>query len=92
MDAPSDPLLAKSTSACCLRGAVHSGEAQGKTEQINGVDTYIATPDPQTANGNVLLYFPDAFGLYINSHLMMDAFASCGYLTLGIDYFLGVCI
>ncbi|KAK2678876.1 Dienelactone hydrolase [Fusarium oxysporum f. sp. vasinfectum] len=33
--------------------------------------------------------FPDAFGLHINSFLMMDAFAECGYLTLGVDYFLG---
>jgi hypothetical protein len=27
----------------------------------------------------------------MNNFLMMDAYAACGYLTLGVDYFLGVC-
>lgn len=90
MSESNDRVLAKPAGLCCLKGSIHSGEPQGRTEQIDGVETYIATPDPKTANGNVLLFFPDAFGLYVNSHLMMDAFASCGYLTLGVDYFLGV--
>ncbi|EUC28987.1 hypothetical protein COCCADRAFT_107727 [Bipolaris zeicola 26-R-13] len=89
MSASTDRVLAKPAGLCCLKGSIHSGQPQGKTEQIDGVETYIATPDPKIANGNVLLFFPDAFGLYVNSHLMMDAFASCGYLTLGVDYFLG---
>ncbi|KAI4718767.1 dienelactone hydrolase [Aureobasidium sp. EXF-10727] len=83
-----DQVLAKPADLCCLKGSFHSGEPQGKTEQIDGVETYVATPDLKTANGNVLLYFPDAFGLHTNSYLLMDAFASCGYLTLGVDYFL----
>lgn len=90
MSATTDRVLAKPTGLCCLKGSIHSGQPQGKTERIDGVETYIATPDPKTANGNVLLFFPDAFGLYVNSYLMMDAFASYGYLTLGVDYFLGV--
>lgn len=90
MSANTDRVLAKPAGLCCLKGSIHSGQPQGKTEQIDGVETYIATPDPKIANGSVLLFFPDAFGLYVNSHLMMDAFASCGYLTLGVDYFLGV--
>ncbi|KAF5672324.1 dienelactone hydrolase [Fusarium heterosporum] len=57
--------------------------------KIEGVDTYIATPDAKVANGNVLLFFPGAFGMHINSELMMDAYAACGYLVLGVDYFLG---
>ncbi|CAD0111444.1 unnamed protein product, partial [Aureobasidium uvarum] len=89
MSNSSDQVLAKPADLCCLKGSFYSGEPQGRTEQINGIDTYIATPDPKTANGNVLLYFPDAFGLHTNSHLLMDAYASCGYLTLGVDYFLG---
>ncbi|KAI5270051.1 dienelactone hydrolase [Aureobasidium subglaciale] len=84
-----DRTLAKPADVCCLKGSFYSGEPKGKTEQIDGVDTYIATPEPETANGNVLLYFPDAFGLHTNAFLLMDAFASCGYLTMGVDYFLG---
>lgn len=86
----SDPVLAKPADLCCLKGDFHKGEPTGTTIQIEGVDTYIATPDPKTANGHVIIYFPDAFGLHINSMLLMDAYAVCGYLTLGVDYFLGV--
>lgn len=85
-----DPVLAKPADLCCLKGAFHTGEPTGAIEQVEGVDTYIAKPPPNKANGNVLLFFPDAFGLHINSFLMMDAFAECGYLTLGVDFFLGV--
>ena len=85
-----DPVLAKPADLCCLKGDFHKGEPTGKTIQIEGVDTYVATPDSKVANGNVLLFFPDAFGLHINSMLMMDAYAACGYLTPGVDYFLGV--
>ncbi|KAL7946820.1 dienelactone hydrolase [Trichoderma barbatum] len=89
MSTDTDPVLAKPASICCLQGSIHSGEPTGKVEQIGGIDTYIATPDANIANGNVLLFFPDAFGLHINSFLAMDAFAACGYLTLGVDYFAG---
>lgn len=82
-----DPVLAKPADLCCLKGSIHSGEPTGNVEQIEEVDTYVAVPDAKTANGNVLLFFPDAFGLHINSFLAMDAFAACGYLTLGVDYF-----
>jgi hypothetical protein len=85
-----DRVLAKPADLCCLKGDIHTGEPTGTIEQIEGVDTYVATPEPSKSNGNVLLFFPDAFGLHINSFLMMDAFAACGYLTLGVDYFLGV--
>ncbi|KIV94431.1 hypothetical protein PV10_02198 [Exophiala mesophila] len=84
-----DAVLAGPASLCCLSGSIHSGESKGKVEQIEGVDTYVVEPDTKTANGHVLLFFPDAFGLHINSFLMMDAFAARGFLTLGVDYFLG---
>lgn len=90
MSEPTDPVLAKPADLCCLRGAIHSGEAKGVVEKIGGVDTYVSKPDPKTSNGNVLLFFPDAFGLHINNFLTMDGFAACGYLTLGVDYFMGV--
>lgn len=85
-----DKVLAKPADLCCIQGSIHTGEATGTIEQIEGVDTYVARPLPDKANGNVLLYFPDVFGFHIKSFLMMDAFAKCGYLTLGVDYFLGV--
>ncbi|KAL2213783.1 dienelactone hydrolase [Sarocladium strictum] len=84
-----DPVLAKPADLCCLKGDFHNGEPTGEIIQIDGVDTYVATPDPKIANGNVVLLFPDAFGLHINLKLMMDAYAACGYLVLGVDYFLG---
>ncbi|PNP86512.1 hypothetical protein FNYG_00214 [Fusarium nygamai] len=84
-----DNVLAKPADLCCLKGSFHSGEATGSTIQIDSIDTYVTKPHPDKSNGNVLLFFPDAFGLHINSFLMMDAFAECGYLTLGADYFLG---
>ncbi|CZS75194.1 unnamed protein product [Fusarium graminearum] len=84
-----DKVLAKPADLCCLKGGFHTGEATGSITQIDGIDTYVAKPQPGTENGNVLLLFPDAFGLHVNSFLMMDAFAECGYLTLGVDYFLG---
>ncbi|KAF5581242.1 dienelactone hydrolase [Fusarium pseudocircinatum] len=84
-----DNVLAKPVDLCCLEGSFHSGEPTGSTIQIDGIDTYVAKPHPDKSNGNALLFFPDASGLHINSFLMMDAFAECGYLTLGVDYFLG---
>ncbi|GKZ16494.1 hypothetical protein AbraIFM66951_000278 [Aspergillus brasiliensis] len=89
MSASEDSVLAKPAELCCLRGSIHSGEPKGNIVQIGGVDTYVATPDQATSNGHVLLFFPDAFGLHINNFLTMDAFAACGYLTLGVDYFAG---
>jgi hypothetical protein len=85
-----DRVLAKPADLCCFKGDIHTGEATGTIGQIEGVDTYVATPEPSKSNGNVLLFFPDAFRLHINSFLMMDAFAACGYLTLSVDYFLRV--
>jgi hypothetical protein len=85
-----DRVLAKPADLCCLKGDIHTGEPMGTIKQIEGVDTYVAATDPSNFSGNVLLFFPDAFGLHINSFLMMDAFAACGYLTLGVDYFLVV--
>jgi dienelactone hydrolase len=86
-----DKVLAKPADLCCLKGDFHNGEPTGSIQQIDGIDTYIAKPAPETSNGNIILFFPDAFGLHMNSFLMMDAYAACGYLTLGVDYFLGVC-
>ncbi|KAH9973374.1 Alpha/Beta hydrolase protein [Lactifluus volemus] len=41
-------------------------------------------------NQQILLYFSDVFGpLYVNNQLLMDYFASRGYLVASLDYFEG---
>lgn len=86
----SSEYLAKPSGACCLKGTVHEGEARGSWENIADVDTYIAKPPTGKANGHILLYFPDVWGMFPNGLLIMDAFADAGFLTLGLDYFRGV--
>ncbi|PKS12495.1 hypothetical protein jhhlp_000702 [Lomentospora prolificans] len=81
--------LAQPSGACCLKGTLHKGEARGSWQTIADVETYIATPSPEKANGHVLLYFPDVWGMFPNGLLVMDAFADAGFLTLGLDYFRG---
>ncbi|KAI1350772.1 hypothetical protein F5Y01DRAFT_325838 [Xylaria sp. FL0043] len=88
MDKP-DEYLARPSGQCCLKGTIHEGEARGRWEVIEGLETYIATPPDTQANGHILLYFPDVWGMFPNGFLVMDAFADAGYLTLGIDYFRG---
>ncbi|KAL6859862.1 hypothetical protein ACO1O0_003886 [Amphichorda felina] len=81
--------LAKPIGKCCRQGTVHRGDARGSWEVISGVETYLSKPPEGRANGHVLLYFPDAWGLFPNALLVMDAFADAGFLTLGLDYFRG---
>ncbi|KAL1635316.1 hypothetical protein SLS56_001739 [Neofusicoccum ribis] len=85
----SDGYLAKPSGECCLKGTLHSGEARGVFETIADVETYISKPPADKANGHILLYFPDVWGMFPNGLLVMDAFADAGYLTLGLDYFQG---
>lgn len=87
MTTKSDAFLAKPPGACCLEGNIHQGTPQGKHVTIAGLETYIATPE--RPNGNVIIYYPDVFGLFNNALLIMDGLANAGYLTLGIDYFQG---
>lgn len=85
-----DGYLAKPSGDCCLRGTIHEGEARGSWETIAEVETYIARPPESEANGNILLYFPDVWGMFPNGLLVMDTFADAGYLVVGLDYFRGV--
>ncbi len=80
--------LAQPPSTCCFVGTIHEGTPRGTMEDILEAPTYIARPEK--ANGNIVLYFPDVWGISINSKLVMDGFADAGYLTLGMDYFRGV--
>lgn len=82
--------LAKPSGPCCLKGTLHEGEPRGEFVTIADVETYISRPNSSHANGNILLYFPDVWGLFKNGLLVVDAFADAGYLVLGLDYFRGV--
>ena len=82
--------LAKPSGPCCLKGTIHEGEPRGSWETIAGVETYVSEPPSDKANGHVLLYFPDVWGMFNNGLLVMDAFADAGFVTLGLDYFRGV--
>ena len=84
------PFLAKPSGACCLEGSVHSGNPRGHFFDVAGVDTYVSKPPAQKSNGNILLYYPDVWGMFTNGLLVMDGFADAGYLTIGLDYFRGV--
>lgn len=90
-DEQSCEYLAKPSGACCLKGSIHEGDPRGSWEVIAGVETYVSKPPENRANGHVLLYFPDVWGMFTNGLLVMDAFADAGFLTMGLDYFRGVC-
>lgn len=84
------PVIAKEPGDCCLTGTIHSGTPRGEIAKIAGIVTYLARPKEGSSNGNILLYFPDVWGLFNNGLLIMDAFADAGYFVLGLDYFRGV--
>lgn len=82
--------LAKLPSPCCFVGSIHEGTPLGVEEELLGVTTYVARPPSGVnANGHVIFYFPDVWGLSNNAKLLMDAFASAGFVALGMDYFRG---
>jgi hypothetical protein len=82
--------LAQPSGPCCLKGTLHDGTSRGHFEAVAGVETYISRPKADYANGHILFYFPDVWGMFPNGLLVMDAFADAGYLVLGLDYFRGV--
>jgi len=86
-DTKSDPYLAQPSGECCLKGIIHKGESRGSFTTIADVETYVVHPRPNNANGHILLYFPDVYGMFPNGFLVMDGFANCGYTVLGLDYF-----
>lgn len=81
------PWLAKPSGDCCLKGHMHTGTPRGQFHTIADVDTYIVHPPEGKANGHIMLYYADVYGMFINAQLIMDEFADAGYLTLGLDYF-----
>ncbi|KAK5994728.1 Hydrolase pyvD [Cladobotryum mycophilum] len=76
---------------CCTVGTLHEGKPQGKLVKLDvGVNAYLATPlGGSTHKGIGILFAPEAMGIYSNSQLLADAFASKGYTTLIPDVFNG---
>lgn len=85
------PFLARPSGLCCLKGTIHSGNPRGSFSRVADVETYVVKPPEHKRNGHILLYYPDVWGMFTNGLLIMDSFADAGYLTIGLDYFRGVC-
>ncbi|RKF60807.1 Hydrolase tropI [Erysiphe neolycopersici] len=75
-------------SSCCTIGFKHEGSPAGKSITLNSIDAYIAEPTDSSVHPNTaILILPDIIGIWQNSKLIADQFASCGYTTLLIDTF-----
>ncbi|KAI0311884.1 dienelactone hydrolase [Amylostereum chailletii] len=92
----SNEVLADAPGECCIKTIHHEGEARGTFIDLGGLQTYISRPPPQTGPSQperydrILFVFSDVFGpSYLNTQLVMDYFASFGYLVLSPDYFEG---
>ncbi|GJJ11545.1 hypothetical protein Clacol_005779 [Clathrus columnatus] len=73
---------------CCASGFLHEGTPSGETTQLAGLNTYIARPKEPT--NKIVLFFSDVYGpFFINNSLLIDWFASQGYLVVAVDYFEG---
>ncbi|KAK1975555.1 dienelactone hydrolase [Colletotrichum cereale] len=85
--------LAQPPGPCCWAGTLHEGSPRGDVEDILGAPTYVVRPsdvkNAPPANGHVVLYFPDVWGLSVNARCLLDGFAAAGYTALGMDYFRG---
>ncbi|KAF8588925.1 alpha/beta-hydrolase [Ramaria rubella] len=74
--------------ACCATGFIHGGTPKGVTITLGGLQTYVSRPTGDT--DKIILFFPDVHGpFHINNQLLMDYFASIGYLIISPDYFEG---
>ena len=70
--------LAAPSGACCLEGTIHQGKPRGSFISIAEVETYAVHPPAHKANGHIILYFADVWGMFTNGLLVMDAFADAG--------------
>ncbi|KZT38026.1 hypothetical protein SISSUDRAFT_787519 [Sistotremastrum suecicum HHB10207 ss-3] len=91
----SNLILAHPPSKCCTKAFKHTGIPTGKKIHIGGMDAYIAYPPEYVGGGSerarrVIFAFPDGFGtFFVNTTLLLDYFASHGFLVISPDYFRG---
>ncbi|KAF3483749.1 dienelactone hydrolase [Arthroderma uncinatum] len=75
---------------CCVRGFIHEGTAKGETKKIGGTNIYFSYPKESNKKaGKAVLILSDVMGIRINSQLIADYLAACGYLTVMPDLFHG---
>jgi len=74
-----------------MKAVRHIGDPVGAFEDINGLNTYVSHPAAkQERYQHIILYFADVWSpLFKNNQLLMDFYASNGYLVLGPDCFEG---
>lgn len=77
-------------STCCTVGVKHDGEPVGKSIKIGSIEAYVSEPTGKTVHKDTaILFLPDVIGIWQNSQLMADQYASNGYYTLIPDLFNG---
>ncbi|KAK0209227.1 Alpha/Beta hydrolase protein [Desarmillaria ectypa] len=86
-----DPVLASPPADCCLDCFPHEGTPRGKWARIVDIETYILKPVHERNTNQIILYFPDVWGIdiFVNGQLLADYFASQGFTVLALDYFKG---
>ncbi|KAF5360037.1 hypothetical protein D9758_007640 [Tetrapyrgos nigripes] len=73
-----------------FEGFTHEGTPTGTVESINGIPSYVATPEGDYDKTKVLLFLTDIFGHELNNaRLLADDFARNGYKTVIPDYLNG---
>ncbi|KAL1988386.1 hypothetical protein VTN96DRAFT_10069 [Rasamsonia emersonii] len=75
--------------ACCFTGFRHEGTPEGEIKSIGNVRAYFSYPKDNKTPDKAVFIITDVFGLYNNSKLLADDFASNGYLTVVPDLFDG---
>jgi len=74
----------------CITGFHHDGTPEGKWEEINGVNSYVATPSVEYPKDKAILLLTDVFGpQLVNAQLLADDFARNGFKTIVPDYLNG---
>ncbi|KAM0542639.1 hypothetical protein ACHAPJ_012718 [Fusarium lateritium] len=73
---------------CCFTGFKHQGTPTGEFKSIGKVRAYFAYPRIQSPDKAVII-LGDIFGIFVNSQLLADDFASNGYLAVLPDLFDG---
>jgi len=74
----------------CTSGARHEGTPEGTYEEINGIQTYVATPKTDFPKDKAILFITDVYGLELNNNrLLPDDFARNGFKVYAPELFEG---
>jgi len=72
----------------CISGVRYEGTAEGTYEEINGINTYVATPKVDYPKDKAIIYLTDVFGLDLpNNLLLVDDFARNGFKVYAPELF-----